>query len=58
MQEELTAKIKDGWVVCPYCFKKQFKVQKDTAIQNLRYRCKMSTANSEHFMVVNTEREE
>ena len=58
MPEELTAKIKDGWVICPFCYKKQFKVEEGAVIKNLRYRCKMSTAKSEHFMIVNTESEE
>ena len=58
LKEELKAKIKDGWVICPLCFKKQFRVEEGTTIKNLRYRCKMSTAKSEHFMIVNTESEE
>ena len=58
MSEELSAKIKDEWVICPYCYKKQFKVGNGAVIKNLRYRCKMSTAKSEHFMFISTEREE
>lgn len=54
---ETSAIIKSGWVVCPKCGKKQFKLYGNEKIQNLKYRCKMSGAKSEHFMIVNVEGE-
>lgn len=56
-KRESNAHIVDGWVVCPYCFKKQFPVESDTDIKNLRYRCRGSRTKSEHFMIVNFESE-
>lgn len=51
----LPAIINGGWVVCPVCGKKQFKLYGDEKINNLKYRCKMSRARIEHFMIVNVE---
>jgi hypothetical protein len=36
------ADIKMGWVICPYCMKKQFKVHPDTRIKKMPYKCKNS----------------
>ena len=47
------AHIVDNWVVCPFCFKKQFPVDDGVVIANLKLRCKSSRADKEHFMVVN-----
>ena len=30
------------WVCCPYCGKKQFPVDKETKISNLKWKCKGS----------------
>lgn len=54
---ELTAIIENGWVVCPVCYKKQFKLYGGEKIKNLKYRCKLSNGHSEHFMIVNVEDE-
>ena len=32
--------IKEGWVVCPYCGKKQFPLNEKAKIEDLEYRCK------------------
>lgn len=47
------SKIIDGWIVCPLCGKKQFRVENDTEIKNLRFRCRSSNGKSEHFILVN-----
>ena len=47
------ADIKAGWVICPYCLKKQFKVNSDTKIEKMPYMCKNSKCRKE--MVVNVE---
>ena len=52
---ETLAIIKNGWVVCPVCGKKQFKLYGNEEIKNLKYRCKSSRAGSPHFMIVNVE---
>lgn len=36
------ADIKAGWVICPYCLKKQFKVNPDTRIEKMPHKCKNS----------------
>lgn len=44
----------DGkWVVCPYCTKKQFKIDPDTKIKKMPYKCKNSKCRKE--MIVNVE---
>ena len=44
----------DGkWVVCPYCTKKQFKIEPDTKIKKMPYKCKNSKCREE--MIVNVE---
>jgi len=48
-----SAIILDGWVICPICNKKQFKLYGNEKIENLKYRCKLSRTYSEHFMIVN-----
>ncbi len=47
------ADIKAGWVICPYCLKKQFKVNSDTKIEKMPYKCKNSKCRKE--MIVNVE---
>ena len=47
------ADVKAGWVVCPYCQKKQFKVNPDTKIEKMPYKCKNSKCRKE--MIVNVE---
>ena len=55
MSEQITdAHIIDNWIVCPYCFAKQFPVDGSEEIKNLKYRCRKSTGTSEHFMLINT----
>lgn len=49
------AKIIDGWVVCPVCSKKQFPLCGNEQIKNLKYRCKTSRKNNEHFMMIDVE---
>ena len=57
MAEKITAAhIIDNWVVCPYCFAKQFPVDGTESIVNLKYRCRKSTATSEHFMMINVKK--
>ena len=34
-----------GWVMCPYCHKKQFRVHHDTEIRNFRYKCRGSNCH-------------
>lgn len=52
---ELKAIIDDGWVWCPVCGKKQFKLYGGEKIKNLKYRCKLSNGHEEHFMIVDVE---
>lgn len=52
------AHIIDNWVICPFCLKKQFPVEAGTNIVNLKYRCRSSRADSEHFMMINYESED
>ena len=40
-----------GWVICPYCLKKQFKVNSDTRIERMPYKCKNSKCRRE--LIVN-----
>ena len=47
------ADVKAGWVVCPYCQKKQFKVNPDTNIEKMPYKCKNSKCRKE--IIVNVE---
>ena len=47
------ADVKAGWVVCPYCQKKQFKVNPDTKIEKMPYKCKNSKCRKE--IIVNVE---
>lgn len=47
------ADIKDGWIICPYCQKKQFKVNSDTRIEKMPYKCKNSKCRKE--IIVNVE---
>lgn len=47
------ADIKDGWIICPYCQKKQFKVNSDTRIEKMPYKCKNSRCRKE--IIVNVE---
>ena len=47
------ADVKAGWVVCPYCQKKQFKVNPDTKIEKMPYKCKNSKYRKE--IIVNVE---
>lgn len=49
----MEAIIKNGWVLCPVCGKKQFKLNANTTIHNLEFRCKTSRKDNEHFMIVN-----
>lgn len=53
----LPAVMQNGWIICPVCGKKQFKLYGSEIIKNLRYRCKLSNGRSEHFMIVNVEEE-
>ena len=53
MDEVKQATIKDGWVICPICGKRQFKIQPGVTISNLEYRCKTSRRKKEHFMLIN-----
>lgn len=43
--------IKLGWVICPYCMKKQFKINADTKIVKMPYKCKNSKC--QRSLVVN-----
>ena len=47
------ADVKAGWVVCPFCQKKQFKVNPDTKIEKMPYKCKNSKCRKE--IIVNVE---
>ena len=47
------ADVKAGWVVCPNCQKKQFKVNPDTKIEKMPYKCKNSKCRKE--IIVNVE---
>ena len=47
------ADVKAGWVVCPYSQKKQFKVNPDTKIEKMPYKCKNSKCRKE--IIVNVE---
>lgn len=59
MSEQITdAHILGGWVVCPYCFARQFPVTGSEEIRNLKYRCRKSTGTSEHFMLINVKQNE
>lgn len=59
MNKEKNAIIKDGWVICPYCTKKNMKLSGKETIKNLRFRCKASRRLNEHFfMIDNIESEE
>ena len=53
MYEVKQAIIKDGWVVCPVCGKRQFKVRQGVTVANLEYRCRSSRKKNEHFMLIN-----
>lgn len=53
MEQIKPAIIEKGWVVCPVCGKRQFKIQPDVTISNLEYRCKTSRRKKEHFMLIN-----
>lgn len=53
---EKQAEIKKGWIVCPVCGKKQFPLSGEETIINLRYRCRTSNGQHEHFMIVNFSR--
>lgn len=55
MEKISNAHIVDNWVLCPYCFKKQFPVDEKTSILHLKYRCRSSRKESEHFMMINHE---
>lgn len=44
------ADIKDGWIICPYCQKKQFKVNSDTRIEKMPYKCKNSRCRKEFIV--------
>lgn len=44
------ADIKAGWVICPYCQKKQFKVNSDTRIEKMPYKCKNSKCRMEFIV--------
>lgn len=44
------ADIKTGWVICPYCLKKQFKVNPDTKIEKMPYKCKNSKCRKEFIV--------
>lgn len=52
------AHIIDNWIVCPYCFAKQFPVTGLEVIKGLKYRCRKSTKSSEHFMLIDVEKSE
>lgn len=55
MTDKITdAHILNGWVVCPFCFSKQFPLEGTEEIKNLKYRCRKSTGTSEHFMIINS----
>lgn len=59
MNIEKCAIKKDGWIVCPYCKKKNIKLTGKETIKNLRFRCKASRRLNEHFfMIDNIESEE
>lgn len=53
MEVVRNALVKESWVICPICGKRQFKVCDNTTIHNLEFRCKRSRRNDEHFMLVN-----
>lgn len=44
------ADIKAGWIICPYCQKKQFKVNSDTKIERMPYKCKNSKCRKEFIV--------
>ena len=47
------AYIKEMWVMCPYCGRRQFKIDRDTKIKNLAFKCK--NTKCKHDMIINTE---
>ena len=51
MIEDKQAIIKNGWVHCPICDKKQFPITYKTKITNLRYQCK-NRSFEKHFMII------
>lgn len=41
------ADVKADWVICPYCLKKQFKVNSDTRIEKMPFKCKNNKCRRE-----------
>lgn len=43
---------KDKWICCPHCDKPQFKIQDNTIIRNLEFKCKSTKCKfNMHVMV-------
>lgn len=51
-EQEQRAKIKNGWVVCPICRKRQFPISEGAEIRSLRYKCKKGGGCFEHYMMI------
>lgn len=47
----------DKAIVCPYCLKKNGELTGNEEIHNFKIRCRGSNGRSEHFFVLNAERE-
>lgn len=45
-------KTKKKWVHCPFCGKKQFPIEEDTKIRNLKHICKGSKCKKEFWVNV------
>lgn len=57
MGEVREAIIKDGKILCPYCFKLNGELTGKEEIHNFRIRCRGSGGRMEHFFMLNVNRE-
>ena len=46
------AYVQDMWVMCPYCGRRLFQVNKDTKIENLVYKCKNTKCKHDVIVMV------
>lgn len=57
MEAYKQAIIKNGAIMCPWCYKKNGELTGNEEVHNFKIRCRGSSGRMEHFFILNTERE-
>lgn len=46
--------IRDNWIRCPTCGKKQFMLYGGEVIHGLKFRCRTSNSRQKHYFLIDT----